>query len=120
MIKHLEMSHYEIGLYWHEFNKVWKKVILTVLLFAFVLFIIGSVKQYKHLLSSARYYDGLSNKTLDKMEGRQQYTDEIPGDIKLDREQIKSDKITNILLFSSFCLIIVSTLALVPLVFMAY
>ncbi len=96
------------------------KVILTALLFAFVLFIMGSVKQYKHLLSSARYYDGLSNKTLDKVEGGQQFIDEIPGDIKLDRKQIKSDKITNILLFSAFCLIIISTLALVPFVFMTY
>lgn len=54
------------------------------------------------------------------MERGQQFIDEIPGEIKLDRRQIKSDKSTNILLFSAFCLIIISTLALVPFVFMAY
>ena len=93
------------------------KGVLIALLLAFVLFILGSVAQYKHLLSSARYYDKLSGKALDKMERGQQYTDEIPEDIKLDREQIKSSKVANILLFAAFCLILISTIALVPLIF---
>lgn len=96
------------------------KVILAALLVAFVLFILGSVKQYKHLLSSARYYEELSRRTLAKVEQGQQYVNEIPEEMKLDTKQIKSDKITNILLFSAFCLIILAVLALIPFVFKTY
>lgn len=96
------------------------KVILAALLLAFVLFILGSVKQYKHLLSSARYYEELSRRTLAKVDQGQQYVNEIPEEIKLDTKQIKSDKITNILLFSTFCLIILAVLALIPFVFKTY
>jgi hypothetical protein len=99
-----------------ESPSLYIKIILTALLSAFVLFILGSVKQYKHLLSSARYYDALSNKTLDKVERGQQYTDVIPEDIKLNKQQIKSDRVTNLFLFSAFCLIVLSTIALLPLI----
>ncbi|MCW1891997.1 MAG: hypothetical protein KIH65_002020 [Candidatus Uhrbacteria bacterium] len=88
--------------------------ILIVLLLAFVLFIFGSVMQYKHLLSSARYYNELSKKVLDEMEREQQHANEIPEGIKLDREQIQSSRIANILLFTAFCLIIFSTIAMMP------
>ncbi len=95
---------------------IYVKIILITLLIAFVLFVLGSVKQYKHVLSSARYYEELASKVLDKMENGQQYTDVIPADIKLNRQQIKSDRVTNLLLFSAFCLIVLSTIALLPLI----
>ncbi len=59
MIKHLEMSHYEIGLYWHEFNKVWKKVILTV--FILTVFIVLCLLACP--VSGQQKLEGLSLKT---------------------------------------------------------
>lgn len=93
------------------------RIILSILLFSFILFIIGSVKQYKHLLFSARYYERLSNKVLSKVEDAGQYTDSVPEEIKIGKNQIKSDRITNILIFSSFVLILLSTAALILFIF---
>lgn len=83
---------------------------------AFVLFILGSIKQYKHLLRSSRYFGKLAKDTSSKIEEGQQYINIIPSDIKADRS-IASDKIANALFFLSFAFIIFSTIALIPFIF---
>lgn len=93
------------------------RIILSILLFSFILFIIGSVKQYKYLLYSARYYQKQSYAVLSKIENNGQYADSIPEEIKLSKNQIKSDRIANILISSSFVLILLSTAALIPFIF---
>lgn len=93
------------------------KVVLSALLISFVLFIIGSIKQYRHILSSARYYEDLSNKVLSEIDISGQYTDDISREMQVDKKQIKSDKITNILLFSSSTIILASTLTIAILIF---
>jgi len=89
------------------------RIILSVLLVSFILFIIGSVKQYRHLLSSARYYEKLSNMVLTEIERVDQCVNKIPDEIKVEKNQIKSDKVTNILIYSSLVLILLSTVALI-------
>jgi len=93
------------------------RIILSVLLVSFVSFLIGSVKQYKHLLSSARYYENLSNRVLSNIYQNGGFIDEIPEEFKVDKNQIKSDKVTNILFFSSFVMILLSTIAIILLIF---
>lgn len=92
------------------------KYILSILLIGFVLFLMGSVKQYKHLLKSARYYKNLSSMILSDIEKNGNLVNEIPNEFK-EESQIRSDKITNVLIFSSFVLILISTFAIIFLIF---
>lgn len=112
-----EMSFLGALLIQNNEQSLYIKIILSALLVGFILFIVGSVKQYKHLLSSARYYEKLSNKVLSEMEKESQYTNKISDEIKVDKNQIKSDNNSNILIFSSFVLILLSTVALIPFIF---
>lgn len=112
-----EMSFLGALLLQNNEPKLYIKIVLSVLLVSFVLFIIGTVKQYKHLLFSARYYQKLSNTVLSEMENIGQYTDKIPEKIQVNKNQIKTDMITNILIFSSFVLILASTIILIPFIF---
>ncbi len=97
---------------------IYTKIILSVLLLSFILFIIGSIRQYKHVLSSARYYKLLSDRVWSEIKSKGKYTENIPQDLENNRNYIKSNKVANILLFSAFMLIVITTVALIPFIFL--
>lgn len=85
---------------------------ITLLLLAFVLFVIGSVAQYKHCLKSSRRYFSLSSKVLKWVEEKETSEVEKIPDEFLDTQVLKTSNTANYFLFSSFILIGVSTILL--------
>jgi len=112
-----EMSFLGVLLFQGNEPRLYIKIILSVLLVGFILFVIGSVKQYKHLLALARYYEKLSNIVLSEIENNGQYTDNILQKIKVSKNQIKSNKVANIFIFLSLVLILLSTAGLIKFIF---
>ena len=96
------------------------KCFLSALLISFVLFILGSIKQYKHALASSRYYHCLANKVTKHIRsmGPQIDETEVPQEINEEKHnnQIATDKIANILILSSIGLILLVTLGLIPII----
>lgn len=93
------------------------KVILTGLLVSFILFLIGTRMQHRHVLKSARYYQNLSSKVIIAMESSGNLVTRIPSDLKVEENQIKSNKTANILISVSFLLVLLSTVAIIFFIF---
>ena len=90
------------------------KISFAVLLFSFVLFIIGSVLQYKHLLKNSRRYHELSSRTIQFIKSINKFEiEEIPESLRDNKNKISSSKWANGFLFSSFILILGETLSLI-------
>jgi len=93
-----------------DFSSCIIKVEITLLLLAFVLFVIGSVAQYKHVLRISRYYFHLSSKILKRVEEEKLLEAEKIPDEFLDTQNLKTSNTANYFLFSSFILIGISTI----------
>ena len=93
-----------------DFSSCIIKVEITLLLQAFVLFVIGSVAQYKHVLRISRYYFHLSSKILKRVEEEKLLEAEKIPDEFLDTQNLKTSNTANYFLFSSFILIGISTI----------
>lgn len=93
-----------------DFSQCIIKMEITLLLLAFVLFAIGSVAQYKHVLKISRYYFSISSKILKQVEVNETSEVEyIPYEF-LDIEVLKTSDTANYFLFTSFILIGISTI----------
>ncbi len=93
------------------------KLLLIILLISFMLFISGSVKQYKHVLMLARKYENISNIALNYLKQGFEVMDKMPNELEFPNNQIISDKWANILLFGSYLTILVVTSAIAFLIF---
>ncbi len=88
------------------------KIEITLLLLAFILFVIGSIAQYKHLLKSSRFYFSLSSKVSRDIEASgTSEAKEIPNEFldRSDTDVLKTNNVANYLLSLSFTLIGIST-----------
>ena len=92
------------------------KVLIIILLVAFVLFILGSVLQYKHLLKRARVYEEISNKATEYLIRGIRFVNEIPKELKLPEKQIASNKCADYLISSSYILVILTTIGIIFLI----
>ncbi len=92
-----------------DFSSGFVKVEVTLLLFAFIFFVIGSVAQYRHALKGSRDYFSLSSMILKHIEkiGTHE-VEEIPENFS-DNEKLRTSNIANHFIFLSFVLIGVST-----------
>lgn len=96
----------------NDFLSCLMKVQVTLLLLAFVLFVIGSIAQYKHVLKSSRHYFSLSYKILEWIEEKEtSEVEKIPNEF-LDNQVLKTSVTANYFLFSSFVLVGISTILL--------
>jgi len=93
-----------------NFSSCIVKTEITLLLLAFILFIIGSITQYKFLLKTSRYYFSLSSRILKLVEEKNTAEVEKIPDKFLNTQNLRTSNITNYLFFSSFILIVVSTI----------
>jgi len=97
----------------------WLKTLIIALLMAFVLFILGSITQYKHALRIARDYEGLSRRAVDDYLNKGiRFVDQVPQELELPKRQIVSSRITNYLIFASYVLVILVTLGIIVLIMM--
>lgn len=86
------------------------KVEITLLLAAFIFFVMGSVAQYKHVLKSSRHYFLLSSQILKWVEERgTSEVENIPIEFS-DEETLKTSSSANCFLFLSFILIGINTI----------
>ena len=93
-----------------NFSSCLVKIEITLLLLAFILFVIGSVAQFKHCLKSSRYYFLLSSKILKWVEEKEiSEVEKIPDEF-LGENMLKTSNTANYFLFSSFVLIGISTI----------
>lgn len=97
----------------------WIKILIIILLIAFILFILGSILQYKHLLRGARIYGTISDKAIDYLNKGERFVDNIPEELKLPAKQIVSSKLVNHLFFGSYVLVILATIGIIFLVIKA-
>lgn len=94
-----------------DFTSCSIKIETSFLLLAFIFFIVGSIVQYKHVLKKSRYYYLLSIKILEWVEEKgTSGCEKIPNELREDSNILKTSSTANYLLFSSFVLIIVSTI----------
>ncbi len=93
-----------------DFSSCLVKIEITLLLFAFILFVIGSIAQFKHCLKSSRHYFSLSSKILKWIEEKETLEVEKIPDEFLDKNVLKTSNTANYFLFSSFILIGISTI----------
>jgi len=92
------------------------KSLLIALLVAFVLFIVGSVVQYKHALGMAREYEHISNTALKYLQEGRQSVEKMPEELELPEKQIESNVSANYLIFSSYILVILVTIGIAILI----
>jgi len=91
--------------------------LVATLLIAFSFFIVGSIGQYKHLLSSARKYDKISRAAINNYLRKGIITlDDEPKDLELPNPQIASSPIANYLIFTTYILVLLVTLAFILLI----
>jgi hypothetical protein len=108
-----EMSFLGILLFQEKYNHVYLKVVLALLLFGLVLFLIGSVRQYKHLVRVARHYRALSIDVNAEIKEKGRIVDEVPTHLTDNLASIRSDKYANLLIYVTLTIIVVSTLSLI-------
>ncbi len=95
------------------------KVIIVMILSAFVLFIVASIIQFKHILNIARYYEDISNIASKKYLNKNiDVVDKMPEELKFKEEQIVSSKLANVFFILSFLLIIVATIEIIFFLFL--
>ncbi len=93
---------------------IWgQKIILVALLIAFILFVIGSVFQYRHSLRNARFHHDISNKALKYINRGERFVSTMPEELKLPERQIKSCGPANWCMFPALLLVMVSTLGII-------
>ncbi|MBW3568644.1 hypothetical protein KY385_00745 [Candidatus Parcubacteria bacterium] len=92
------------------------KLLILLLIASFVLFLLGQIRQYKHQLITARSFEAKANKALEYLAKGNQYLDHEPEEISTKKQQIVSDKIANIFIFSSLIVILLVTAGTVWLV----
>lgn len=98
-------------------SSCWLKLLIIALLVAFVLFIFGSIAQYKHALRIARRYEEISRKAVDDYLNKDiRFVGKMPEELELPKRQIVSSKVTDYLIFASYVLVILTTLGVIVLV----
>ncbi len=97
----------------------WLKTLIIALLTAFILFILGSITQYKHARRIARDYERISRKAVDNYLNKNiRFVDQIPQELELPKRQIVSSRIVNCLILTSYILVILVTIGIIFLIIM--
>lgn len=95
----------------------WLKLLIVTLLIAFILFILGSIMQYRHALKIARIYEGISRTAINNYINKGIcIVEKMPGELELPKTQIVSNKTTNYLISASYILVILVTIGIIILV----
>lgn len=85
------------------------KFLIVTLLLSYVLFIIGQIKQSRYLFKIARIFESKSNKAIEYLNKGEFFFEKEPQPLSIPKQQIKSDKITDLLILSSVAMIIFVT-----------
>lgn len=94
------------------------KVMIVLLVASLLMFLLGALTQFRHLLSIARTFSMISDRAYSYMKEGKNAVDILPKDLDFpDHMQLKSNKLTNLLFAASFLLVVLVSIGISALIF---
>jgi hypothetical protein len=102
-----------------ETTELFVKILMVLFLVTFILFVTSSLSQFRHMVSRARFYEGISDTAISKyISIGVTELDAEPDELALDDGQIKSDLVTNYMFTASLLSGLCATAGVITLIFL--